>query len=160
MSELVLTTLKFLFLALLYLFIARAMRIIWLDIAGTRTGRATAPGPVRPTQRPAARPTGKAAREAPRSLQVTEDGQAPRIYPLRDQAVTIGRADECTVPLHDTYVSQMHTKIFPKDGVWQVMDLGSTNGTYLNRVKISDPMPLAPGDEVRLGKTIVEVRAK
>ncbi|HEX9697739.1 MAG TPA: FHA domain-containing protein [Actinomycetota bacterium] len=160
MPELVLTSLKFLFLALLYLFVARAVRVIWLDIAGPRAGpragRAAASAPVR--SRPSAR-SGARSGQA-RSVAVIEEGRAPAVLPLRSEAITLGRADECSAVLQDTYVSQMHTKIFPKDGRWFVMDLGSTNGTYLNRVKVSDPAPIAPGDEVRLGKTVVEVRAK
>lgn len=161
MPELVLTSLKFLFLAVLYLFVARAVRIIWLDLAGHRGGRsAVTAGVVR--QAPPARASrgggGKGGK--PRAVVVTEEGGRPQTVPLGADPVTLGRADECTVTLGDTYVSQMHTKIYPKDGLWFVMDLGSTNGTYLNRVKVGDPLPLNPGDEVRLGRTVVEVRAK
>ncbi|HVL90561.1 MAG TPA: FHA domain-containing protein [Actinomycetota bacterium] len=157
MPELVLTSLKFLFLALLYLFVARTVRVIWLDIAGPATGgrrQAVA-------QAPRARPAARGGRGAvPRSIAVVEENKSPKVLPLDQDAITLGRAAECSVALDDTYVSQLHTKIFRKDGAWFVMDLGSTNGTYLNRMKVSDPMPVSSGDEVRLGKTVVEVRAK
>lgn len=158
MPELVLTSLKFFFLAILYLFVARAVRIIWLDLAGHRSVRpGAAPAPVH--RAPPARTGRSAAKGKPRAVAVTEEGGRPKVVPLTD-AITLGRADECTVTLGDTYVSQMHTKIYPKDGMWFVMDLGSTNGTYLNRVKVGDPMQINPGDEVRLGRTVVEVRVK
>lgn len=158
MPELVLTSLKFLFLALLYLFVARTVRVIWLDIAGTGGGGRRRQAAAAPPRARAAARSGRGA--MPRSVAVVEEGKSPTVLPLRDQPITLGRAAECSAVLDDTYVSQLHTKIFPKDGGWFVMDLGSTNGTYLNRMKVSDPMPLAPGDEVRLGKTVVEVRAK
>lgn len=159
MPELVLTSLKFLFLAILYLFVARAVRIIWLDLAGHRSARpAGAPAPVH--RAPPTRASRGGAKGKPRAVAVTEEGGRPKVLPLGSEAITLGRAAECSVALGDTYVSQMHTKIYPKDGLWFVMDLGSTNGTYLNRVKVGDPMPINPGDEVRLGRTVVEVRAK
>lgn len=180
MSDLALTALKVIFLIVLYLFIARAVRVIWLDLAGPRVpkrGRAkakTAPAATRsaaataaPTKkqgrRGAAAPSG-AGRGSGRgsgakSLLVSDEGGAARTYALTTgQPVTLGRSSDCTVPLNDTYVSQMHTRFFQKDDVWHVEDLGSTNGTLLNRLKVSDPMPVAPGDQVRLGKTTVEVR--
>lgn len=158
MPELVLTTLKFVFLALLYLFIARAVRIIWLDIAGPRAPQQK---PVaKPQQSWKASPVSKRSGAHARALIVNDDGGPPKTVPLAQQAVTLGRASECTMPLQDTYVSQMHTKIYLKDNVWHVEDLGSTNGTFLNRIKLSDPMPIAPGDEIRLGKTVVMVRGK
>jgi pSer/pThr/pTyr-binding forkhead associated (FHA) protein len=155
--ELVLTSLKVLFLVLLYLFIARAIRVIWLDLVGPRAPK---PRPVRqPRPQTASKPSKRPAAKAPRSLVVTEDGQNPRTVGIDgEKAITFGRAEECTVVLKDTYVSQMHTRIFSKDGAWYVEDLGSTNGTYLNRAKVTDASPLTAGDEVRLGKTTVELR--
>jgi pSer/pThr/pTyr-binding forkhead associated (FHA) protein len=52
----------------------------------------------------------------------------------------------------------MHARLYAKDGAWFVEDLGSTNGTYLNRMKVTAPSPIAPGDQVRVGKTVLEVR--
>jgi pSer/pThr/pTyr-binding forkhead associated (FHA) protein len=60
--------------------------------------------------------------------------------------------------LEDVYVSDEHAEILPDDGGWSVRDLGSTNGTFLNGAKIHRPTPLAVGDQLRLGKTRVEVR--
>lgn len=149
MPPIVLTTLKYLFLALLYLFIARAVRVVYLDLVGPRV----------PKPRGArARPTGQRRRGGtPRAVIVSEADKPVRTVPL-DGEVTVGRADSCTVQLDDTYVSTLHARLFAKDGTWFVEDLGSTNGTYLNRVKVTSPSPIAVGDEVRIGKTIIEVR--
>ena len=148
MPPIVLTTLKYLFLALLYLFIARAVRVVYLDLVGQRVPK---PRGTRKRQAPARR------RGVPRSVVVTETDKPVRTFPL-DNELTFGRADNCGVQLDDTYVSTLHARLFSKDGTWFVEDLGSTNGTYLNRVKVTSPSPITVGDEVRVGKTIVEVR--
>jgi pSer/pThr/pTyr-binding forkhead associated (FHA) protein len=77
---------------------------------------------------------------------------------MNDEPITIGRGSTCVVVLADNYASQFHARIFPRDGAWFVEDMGSTNGTYLNRVKVSQPSPLAAGDEIRIGKTTLEAR--
>jgi pSer/pThr/pTyr-binding forkhead associated (FHA) protein len=145
----VLNILKFLFLALLYLFIARAIRVIYLDLVGPRVPRAASQ---------ASTPAPRRKRAQPRELVVTEDGGQPRTYPMASEQLQIGRAETCEVILQDTYVSQMHARVFPKDGEWYVEDLGSTNGTYLNRAKVAQPSPVGAGDEIRIGKTSLEVR--
>jgi pSer/pThr/pTyr-binding forkhead associated (FHA) protein len=145
----VLNILKFAFLALLYLFIARAIRVIYLDLVGPRVPRASAQASV-----PAARKKRAQARE----LVVTEAGGTARTYPMSGEQLQIGRAEGCEIILQDTYVSQMHARVFSKDGEWFVEDLGSTNGTYLNRVKVAQATPIGAGDEIRIGKTSLEVR--
>ncbi len=149
MPVFVLTILKVLFLALLYLFIARAIRVIYLDLVGPRAPRRSAP---------ASTPAPKRKRAQPRELVVTEADGASRTYPMTQEPLQIGRSDTCQVVLADTYASQMHARVYPKDGEWFVEDLGSTNGTYLNRVKVSHPSAVGAGDEIRIGKTSLEVR--
>jgi pSer/pThr/pTyr-binding forkhead associated (FHA) protein len=149
--QLVLTVLKYLFLVLLYVFLARAVRVIYLDLVGPRV-----PRPATPKQPLAEAP--KRKRQAPRALVVTEADQESRTFPMNDEPITIGRGSTCVVVLADNYASQFHARIFPRDGAWFVEDMGSTNGTYLNRVKVSQPSPLAAGDEIRIGKTTLEAR--
>jgi len=142
----VLTTLKWLFIALLYLFIARAIRVIWLDLVGPRVPKA------RQAQAGARRRKG-----TPKSISVAEPEKPVRTLTLNGE-ISFGRSESCQVQLDDNYVSTMHARLFSKENNWFVEDLGSTNGTYLNRVKVTAPAPLAVGDEVRVGKTIVEIR--
>ena len=74
------------------------------------------------------------------------------------QPVTLGRAQDSTIVLDDDYVSSRHARIFPRDGQWFVEDLGSTNGTYLDRTKVTSPTPVTIGVPIRIGKTVLELR--
>ena len=70
----------------------------------------------------------------------------------------VGRAIECDLRLEDTFVSQQHARIFGKNGSWYVEDLGSTNGTFVNEQRLAAPAMLAPGDRIRVGTTVMELR--
>jgi pSer/pThr/pTyr-binding forkhead associated (FHA) protein len=72
--------------------------------------------------------------------------------------VSIGRAAGCQVTIDDTYASQIHARIFNRDNQWQIEDLGSTNGTWLNRHKVAGPMVIKPGDVVQIGNTVMEMQ--
>jgi pSer/pThr/pTyr-binding forkhead associated (FHA) protein len=73
-------------------------------------------------------------------------------------ALEIGRDAACAIRPDDTYLSQQHARIFERNGSWVVEDLGSTNGTYLNQQKVTVPSQISPGDRIRVGKTVLEVR--
>jgi predicted component of type VI protein secretion system len=93
-------------------------------------------------------------------LEIVEGSQAGRQLPL-DQVVDIGR--EPSLPLHldeDTQVSRRHARIAQQGGQVVVEDLGSTNGTYVNDQPISSPRALNPGDKVRIGLTVLELRTR
>jgi pSer/pThr/pTyr-binding forkhead associated (FHA) protein len=60
--------------------------------------------------------------------------------------------------ISDPSVSTMHAKLQRRDTIWILTDLGSTNGTYLNQSRVSRPTPIAAGDQLSIGKTVVEVR--
>jgi len=156
MPPFVLDVLKFAFLALLYFFVYRALRIATLDVTGGSAARASGAGVTAPpthARRP--RDSGK----APRKLLVIDDkGSKAGTFRL-EQPLQVGRADACQIRLGDTYISQYHARIFPRDGTWYVEDLGSTNGTYLNQRKLTGPSELHAGDRLRLGKTTLELRS-
>lgn len=79
------------------------------------------------------------------------------MFPLGEE-VTIGRAPGCSVALaSDTFVSALHARVFLRDGEAFVEDLGSTNGTYLNRDRLSGTSPLRGGDRLQVGHTVLEV---
>jgi len=60
--------------------------------------------------------------------------------------------------LTDDYASTRHARLFPQDGQWLLEDLGSTNGTYLDRQKVTEPTPVSIGVPIRIGKTVLELR--
>jgi pSer/pThr/pTyr-binding forkhead associated (FHA) protein len=78
--------------------------------------------------------------------------------PLSDAPITIGRAADSTIVLDDDYASSHHARVYPHDGMWLVEDLGSTNGTYLDRRKVDGPTPVQIGIPIRIGKTVLELR--
>src|ERR1700712_3135912 len=93
-------------------------------------------------------------------LEIVEGSEAGRQIPL-DSVVDIGR--EPSLPLHldeDTQVSRRHARISMQGGQVLVEDLGSTNGTYVNDQPISAPRTLNPGDKVRIGLTVLELRTR
>jgi pSer/pThr/pTyr-binding forkhead associated (FHA) protein len=151
--QLVLTVLKYTFLALLYLFLARAVRVIYLDLVGPRVPRPAAKQKTRQVAEPP-----KKRKAEPKMLVVSEPDREDRTVPLNSEAVTIGRGESCVVVLGDNYASQFHARVYKEDGGWFVEDMGSTNGTYLNRVKVTEAIPLAVGDQIRIGKTTLEAR--
>jgi pSer/pThr/pTyr-binding forkhead associated (FHA) protein len=89
---------------------------------------------------------------------VTEGPLSGRTIELADQQITFGRANDATLVLNDDYASSRHARIFPQDGQWIVEDLGSTNGTYLDRQKVTRPTPVPIGVPIRIGKTVLELR--
>jgi pSer/pThr/pTyr-binding forkhead associated (FHA) protein len=155
MPPIFLLIVKIAFLIVLYLFVARAVRAVLLDVYGPRADRPPGRRRQRNRQQAAPRPA-RTSRKMPKELAVNDlDGK--RSVPLRD-SVTIGRAASCDLVVSDNYVSNVHARIFAKDGAYWLEDLGSTNGTYVNRGKVTAPVAIGPGDEVRVGKATLELR--
>jgi pSer/pThr/pTyr-binding forkhead associated (FHA) protein len=155
MPNLVLDLLKYAFLAVLYIFLARAVKAIYLEL---RPPTARRPTPQRTPAPQASRPPARRTKKTPRRLAIVEgDNLKGKSLPLTDELI-VGRADKCHLVLDDTYVSQVHARIFAKGDSFLVEDLGSTNGTYLNRRRITAPAELHRGDQVKIGKTVMEVR--
>ena len=84
-------------------------------------------------------------------LVVTRGPNIGARYLLGENVVKAGRHPESDIFLDDITVSRRHVEITPADGGYSVRDVGSLNGTYVNRERI-DEVPLAPGDEVQIGK--------
>lgn len=74
---------------------------------------------------------------------------------ILQETVTLGRLDDCEVTLKSRGVSRAHARISLVDGRHVIEDLGSTNGTYVNDIRLHDPQPLQEGDEIRIGKIII-----
>jgi pSer/pThr/pTyr-binding forkhead associated (FHA) protein len=160
MSELTLTIIRLGFLAVLWLFVLTTVSVMRSDLFGRRVApraaqRSAPPPPSRASRAP--KPT-KGRRGAPSTLVVTQGALTGTTVRLGDAPVTLGRAQDSTIVLDDDYVSSRHARIYPRDGQWLVEDMGSTNGTYLERQKVSGPTPVKIGVPIRIGKTTVELR--
>lgn len=151
MSPFALSVLKYALLVLLYFFVFRAVRSVAVDVAGPRRVRSARP---RSASTAAAPSKGK----PPTQVLVHEpEGRRPRSVRLSG-SVEIGRVETCAIRLSDTYVSQVHARLYGRDGAWFVEDLGSTNGTFLNDRRVASPVEVHAGDVVRVGKTLLELR--
>jgi pSer/pThr/pTyr-binding forkhead associated (FHA) protein len=160
LPDFVLTVARFGFLILLWIFVFTVVGVIRRDLfAGTRSNRlVAAPRGVRGTVLQG-RPTAKVKRgKAARQLVVTAGQLAGTRITLGDAHITIGRAEDSTLVITDDYASARHARLVPRDGQWLLEDLGSTNGTYLDRVKVSAPTPVPLGVPIRIGRTSLELR--
>jgi len=150
-SPFILAVLKYAFIALIYFFVFRAIRAVAIDITGRRQAARTQP------RSEARAPRAKAGK--PPQVVVVKDESGKKIATHRlHSTLQVGRADACHIRLDDTYVSNFHAKLYSENGAWYVQDLGSTNGTYLNRQRVSGAVEVQTGDEVRVGKTTLELR--
>ncbi|MCF4139336.1 FHA domain-containing protein [Streptomyces sp. NPDC101213] len=170
MSELTLTVMRLGFLAVLWLFVIVAVQVIRSDLFGTRVTQrgarreaarpqqAQRQAPPQQRQQPAAG-GGRRGRNAPSKLVVSEGTLTGTTVALQGQTITLGRAHDSTIVLDDDYASSRHARIYPdRDGQWIVEDLGSTNGTYLDRTRLTTPTPIPLGAPIRIGKTVIELR--
>jgi pSer/pThr/pTyr-binding forkhead associated (FHA) protein len=159
-SELTLTIIRLGFLAVLWLFVITAVSVMRSDLFGRRiaprpTGRQQVAAPAR---QPKPTKPAKGKRGMPSVLVVTAGALSGTSVRLGEAAVTMGRAQDSTIVLDDDYVSSRHARVFPRDGQWFVEDMGSTNGTYLDRTKVIAATPVKIGVPIRVGKTVVELR--
>ena len=150
----VLSVLKYAFLVLLYFFVYRALRtVVTLDLGGGRKAR-------KQRKQQEARPPrlSNGRSRVPSSVLVrSAEGKKLGTYRL-SEPLEIGRSESSQIRLDDTYVSSSHARLFPRNGSWYVEDLGSTNGTYLNQQRVQSSSELHPGDTLKIGKTVLELR--
>jgi hypothetical protein len=174
MSELTLTLLRLGLLALLWTFVFSVVGVLRTDIYGTTVSRRSqrraqrqqekavqrqakehAPAPP-PVAKPSRRTRGK---RVPTTLVVTEGPLAGTSLPLRQSGILVGRNPECALVLDDDYASGRHCRFYPSGETWYVEDLGSTNGTFMGREKLTAPREVGVGSSLRIGKTVIELRS-
>jgi FHA domain-containing protein len=159
-AEIVFTAARYGFLVLLWVFVFTVVGVIRRDLfGGGRPARLVA-APRGLSVVTGGRPArvkmkkGKAANH----LLVTEGALAGTRLSLGEHPITIGRAEDSTLVITDDYASARHARIVPRQGQWYVEDLGSTNGTYLDRAKVTAPTPVPLGVPIRIGRTSLELR--
>lgn len=148
--EAALTVLKFCFLALVYLFLWRVVRVVTM---GLRAPAMTAAAPANARGRRPSRADKRGAR-----LRILEPpAHQGETYALGDE-ITVGRGGGCGIVLpEDGFVSTVHARVFRRGDEVFVEDLGSRNGTFLNGDRIAASARLRRGDRVQFGQTVVEV---
>jgi hypothetical protein len=137
MPELILTVLRLIFLALIYIFLWQIARAIARHLGVTRSDGSR--------------------KTANRVTFVRSDSQAGLSFTVNG-ATVLGRSDQADVILEDPYASEFHLRLVSQEGALTVSDLGSTNGTYVNGRRITTPTNLRRGDALQVGKTVMEVR--
>jgi FHA domain len=171
MTGLTITVLRLGLLAILWVFVLLALGVVRTDLfgAGGRGGRNRA---AKSVAAPPAAPVGAASglgaaaaagarprRGVPTRLEVTSGSLTGTSVPLTGVQITLGRAHDSTIVLDDDFASSRHARIYPdSSGQWIVEDLGSTNGTYLDRTKLNAPTPVPLGVPIRIGKTALELK--
>ncbi len=171
MSEALLTVLQWCLLALIYLFFMRVLQTTWYGAIAPSRGASTKPSPGRRKRGSGAakRSKGHAAKPAPAaaapqrvvaatSLVVIAPPEVSGVSFRLASTSTIGRAFGCEVTLDDTYASQLHARIQQTPDGLVIEDLGSTNGTYHNRQRLTAPALVRTGDLIQIGSTILELR--
>ena len=155
MPSSLLTFLKYIFLAVLYLFFLRVLRAVWTELRDPKALPAGAGGAPSQNSAPVSAPA--FPQPVQRLTVVAPAERAGRTYHLGEE-LTVGRAPGCGVSLaDDTFVSQLHARVFHREGEYFVEDLGSTNGTLLNDHKVAAPVALRPGDRLQIGRTVLEL---
>jgi pSer/pThr/pTyr-binding forkhead associated (FHA) protein len=154
MSELLLSILRIGFLIVIWWFVFTVVSILRLDLQAPRDARPLTPA--RTNRRPSPRPTLR-SRKTSTKLVIVDGALSGTVVPLGTAAILIGRAPDATVVLDDDFVSTHHARLTPNGKHWIVEDLGSTNGTWIDRTRVSSPTVLRPGSKLRIGRTSMEL---
>lgn len=160
MSELAITALRFGLLGLLWIFVFSVITSQGRSLQIARPARLT-------RRKKKAKEPGAAIDDTPppptralaTKLVVTEGPLTGRTIPLDGQPLLIGRAQDAGLVLEDDYASGRHARLFPQGSRWFLEDLGSTNGTFVQGDQLTRTMAIDPGTSVRIGKTVMELKA-
>jgi pSer/pThr/pTyr-binding forkhead associated (FHA) protein len=159
-SELALTLVRLGFLTLLWAFVLLTIIVLRRDLrqpAEARpVGRQRRAG--RSSKPPKPPKVAKQQKVKGSKLVVIEGPLQGTVIPLGDVQITIGRADDSTLVIDDDYASSRHARIYPSEGSWVVEDLGSTNGTWIDRTRITSPTVLPVGAPLRVGRTTLQIQ--
>lgn len=139
MPALLLTLLKLIFVALVYVFVWQVARSVAGHVGIWRNG------------------TSGRRKKVNNVVVVRSETQAGLQFDVKD-ALVLGRSGEADIQIDDPYASEFHLRLVAKDGGVVVHDLGSTNGTYVNGRRVSSPTTLGHGDAVQVGNTVLELR--
>ena len=158
MSELTVVLIRIAFLAILWIFVLSAVGVVRSDMFGARVNDSAAAAAPRATKNNKKSKPPKPRKGAPTHVLVVEGRSQGERADLSQAPILIGRGADAAIVLDDDYVSTRHARIAASGDQWFVEDLGSTNGTYLGSARITQPTTLSLGTQVRIGKTVLELR--
>jgi pSer/pThr/pTyr-binding forkhead associated (FHA) protein len=151
MADLIVTLLKVAFLAVLWLFVLLVANVIRTDLF--RAAPAGVPGDAKDRRAARSPEPRKRSKHEAKVLAIDTGPQAGTRLALVDE-FRIGRSAECALVLDDDYVSGDHASLARRaNGDWVVTDLGSTNGTFVNEVRVVTPTVVTASDSLRIGRT-------
>ena len=139
MSALVASLLKVAFVGLLYLFLWQMARSIGSHLGADTTSMR------------------RSRRRVGQLVMVRSETQVGTSLTVTD-SVVLGRSPDADVLLDDPYASMFHLRLTMDGDTMSLADLGTTNGTYVNGRRVTNPVVLNAGDSVQVGKTIMEVK--
>lgn len=159
MSEIAVTLIKVLFLALLWVFVLSAVSVIRSDLFGKPVTAQEASQRAVEQAAPVQHRKARKIKGTPRALTVTNGSMVGTKASLDSGTVMIGRGSDCELMLTgDDYISTRHARVVrAADDSWYVEDLSSANGTYVNGQRITAPTTITLQDSVRIGKTILKL---
>jgi pSer/pThr/pTyr-binding forkhead associated (FHA) protein len=159
-SELALTLVRLGFLTLLWTFVLVTVLALRRDLRQPAEARPAGRDrkPARAARPPKPPKVAKQQKVKGSKLVVIEGPLNGTIVPLGNVQITIGRAPDSTLIIDDDYASSRHARIYPSEGSWVVEDLGSTNGTWIDRTRITSPTVLPVGAPLRVGRTTLQIR--
>ena len=177
MSELALFIVRASFVVILWIFIFTLISVVRSDLFGQKLVRKVVkdnapkvlsspvapPAPARASAlagaiAPKASVLKKENRTAPDRLLITAGDKAGYQLMLDHREITIGRAETSDLVIDDEFASTNHARLVKNNDEWTLQDLGSTNGTFIDGVRVTMPVPFKLGSEVRIGKTAFELR--
>jgi len=164
-SELTLLLLRFGLLFLLWVFVFAVVYALRTDLFGQRVRKLPAPTSAAPflVEPTPAAPAPRQRREPVSSgsatrLVITSGPKSGLEIDLPTEPLTIGRSSESGLVIRDDYTSTHHARLMRWDDDWVVQDLDSTNGTFLDGVRVTLPTPIPLNTPIRIGTTSFELR--
>ncbi|MEI6198890.1 MAG: FHA domain-containing protein [Actinomycetota bacterium] len=155
MTDALLNALKLILLALIYLFFGRVLWAVWSEVRtpvmpAARVGGGT-------TSRSRAK---KSVNKGVPMFVVIEPKQHQGATYTLSSVLAIGRLEDNDIVIDDdSFISSHHARIeIRPEGTW-VVDLGSTNGCYVNGQKVAEERSVRKGDRIQVGSTVLEMRS-
>ncbi|OJX63130.1 MAG: FHA domain-containing protein [Micrococcales bacterium 73-13] len=167
MSELTYMLLKFGFLALMWVLVFGVVYALRSDLFGQRVRRVVARAREEQVASRTSGGTGRTAVAAPpaaggepaRRLVVTDGPKAGLELELPEEELTIGRSSDSGLVIRDDFTSGRHARLLRWPDGWVVQDLDSTNGTFLDGVRVHAPTPVPLRTPITIGTSTFELRA-